>query len=160
MNEREDKNMTALNIFYGIMAFMAFILSICIICLVSSCDEFIRNKSKSITSKRESDVIENRVANTAAVLDMMSYLIHGEIIKKISLLSLMNASYNFLNIDNDVKEVSEKVFNALKKDIFVSEEILITEDYLMEHISKNTMIELSAALKEANMRIYYENNTV
>lgn len=67
-------------------------------------------------------------------------MIQYEIIHKIKLSEVLGEKYQLGYFDEDVKEISNKVFSGLKKEIFINQYNIYTDEYIMRYITSQTTL--------------------
>ena len=92
---------------------------------------------KEIT--RESGEI-SRVNYTTDIMTLCLQLIQLESSKIMQSYVSLDIPYDITKLDEDVEDVSNKVYSALKKNIYSSKNIIITNEYLMSYIIENTKV--------------------
>lgn len=81
-----------------------------------------------------------RLAFTTDFLDMITTLINIEIVNQKRFQLLLNQESKNIDYDKTISEVATAVFNAIKKEFFLESDHILTEQYLMSFIQKNTTL--------------------
>lgn len=84
--------------------------------------------------------LEARVKSTNAVLSLINTIISNEVASVLKTYARLGENYKSINTADDIANVSNKVFNAIKKEIFQYNDTVVTEDYLMTYINEQTTL--------------------
>ena len=112
---------------------------------------FLRNhfKMKKIKNLQESlynelniptEPLTKRVESSKAVLEMINDMINTEIVVKKRFEIFLGEKSKNLDIDKVIQDVSTDVFNYLSDNLFVKEELVFTNEYVMSYIIHRTTI--------------------
>jgi hypothetical protein len=87
---------------------------------------------------------------SVGILDLVDRMIVIEIEKVIAGYSQLNKRYEVSRLDVDIKHVSEVVSNAIRKEVFLSSDMIISSDYVIKTITERTTHLLISSVKEYN----------
>lgn len=99
-------------------------------------NNLVLNVKQSIPTLNSLDRL-NYTKDFCAFIDEM---INQEIINIRRFEILLNQPNKNLDVDNVIKEVSSKVFNSIKKELFDDPNNIVTREYLMSYIQKRTVV--------------------
>jgi hypothetical protein len=104
------------------------------------------NKTKALqlsndrsTNKTASLSITDRIELTNSILDLISFMVTNEIVVFFKNYTALNDLYNLSRLDEDVRTLAEKVYDGINKDLFSDPNLILTEKYLLEYITKKTI---------------------
>lgn len=123
------------------------------ILMVGDLCKALRRKAESETKAVERMKIGDRTAATTELLKIIDELVSTEVAERMSFLLLANQKYNILNLNDDVNEIGKKIFDSLKKEALLNEEILVNEDYLMSYIVTELTLSFTTSMKQLNVQI-------
>jgi len=131
----------------SIVIFIAIRVAIYVIQLFGDYRSYIVNKSRSLyLSNQKNTNLDNaslsmpdRIEFTNSVLDLISFMVNNEIISYMKPYVALNNTYDISNLDTDVEKVSTIVFNGININLFKDPNLILTEKYLMEYITKKTI---------------------
>jgi hypothetical protein len=83
-----------------------------------------------------------RIKYNEDLLDLINKLVDIEVGSKLKTLLLLNTDYKVTDIDSDVEEISNTVFNALKYNIIDDKFNMLSSDYIMSYIAKTTSMNI------------------
>jgi hypothetical protein len=92
--------------------------------------------------------MDKRLELTDAFLNFIDDKISMEIVNIRRFEIVLGTANKNLDVDNVIKEVSTKVFNSIKVEVFSDTNFILTESYLIEYIQKRTFLLYMAYLKE------------
>ena len=79
----------------------------------------------------------DKVDATVCLLNLINTLIDGEITKMLEPLARLKVKYEMKNMDNDIRTISTKIYEGLKKEEnFGNYSILVTDEFVMKHITE------------------------
>lgn len=139
-------------IWYILMAIGIFLLLFNLNNLVTSISEYFRAKKEDLLKPEPSPEcsIDDIINMNNFILDAISTVIHLEVYSKVRPLHDLNTTYNILNLDKDIDEISTTVFNAFKEDMFKNEISLFNPNYLFSYIAKTTTNVLLETIQKLN----------
>lgn len=94
----------------------------------------------SIINKIEIDNEIKRVSYNNELLNSINHIIQLEIVNKVKLAYMLNEKYTVRNFDRDIEEISIKVFNAFKDDIFINDKNILKNNYIFHYIVNQTIL--------------------
>lgn len=145
--------MNALNyILFIIIGIMVLILFTYICSLIISVNKYFdaRTKKEELLTEREKvkPILQpinylDKIDSTVSLLNLINILIDNEITKMLDSLSRLKVKYDSKSLDRDAKNIAENVYTSLKKDsTFSNENIILTDEYIMKHISEESITRL------------------
>lgn len=143
------------NIIYVILMILLVITVICIINLIQSISGYIDTK-KQINIKVANHgqkpfvTLEQKAITTRAIVDTVDKLVTMEIEDTLKTYARLNQKYNAVKMAEDIEAISGRVYNAIKKSVYESDDILITDEYLMNYIVTHTTITFIRIVKGLN----------
>ncbi len=84
--------------------------------------------------------LESRVKSTDAILKLIDTIISNEVTGTLKTYMRLGDKYNNINTADDIAQISTRVFNAIKKEIFEDNDTVITDEYLMRYINERTTL--------------------
>lgn len=147
----------AMKVILYIFAFLAFCY---IMGMIYNISQFFKEKrnyqfmlnQKENATKSKLNMLE-RVDSTLGIINIANILIDNEVGKTIQGCIALNSKYDVSRLDKDVKIIATTVFESLKPEIFASQDIIINDTFLMQHITDEAMLRMIAAGKELNKNI-------
>ena len=140
-----------------IVIFTWLFLTIYFIKLLGNIRAFIVNKSNTAYLNNQKIItlsMPDRIELSNSVLDLISFMVNNEIVSFFKSYIILNNPYDISRMDEDVVIISQNVFNGINKVMFIDPNLVLTENYLMEFITKktiSTMLDV-AQTHNANMR--------
>lgn len=120
-------------------------------------DLYIQLETNPDLDKKEHISFTDKIDITISLLNIINVLIDSEIGRSIETVSMLGKDYELLKYDNDVKRISESVFNAFIKDeTFLSNRLVITDEYIMKYISEEVMTRLLRTAQAYNLELRQE----
>lgn len=104
-------------------------------------------KEETAQKKQQMMNVSERLAFEDDFIKLIDYLIQMEVSILLKEYTMLNVRYNVINLDRDVESVSNNVFAAIKNDAFVDVNHLLTKEYLMALITKQTMIRMLLGIR-------------
>ena len=98
--------------------------------IISSLVSYIDMKTRLLSTER--------LDYNKELLSFIMTLVNLEIDNEVKTIVSLNASYNIANLDKDIEKVSNKVFNAIKPEVYTSNANMMTDEYLMQFITEST----------------------
>jgi len=108
-------------------------------------------KANSIR-KKELGLAE-RITTTNEFIQIIDATIRTEYNTIINRFAILQAEYPVNRIDEDVKVIATTVFDSLKPELFKSDELCYTEDYLLRFITERTKVLALTIINEYNTLI-------
>lgn len=94
--------------------------------------------------------LEARVSSTNAVLTLINTIINNEVVSVLKTYARLGEPYKTMNTADDIEKISNKVFNAIKKEIFADNDTVLTDEYLMTYINERTTLEFLIESRNIN----------
>lgn len=144
----------------NLIIFGAIITWLFIIGVINSFSKMAHSKKKyydALTKNESTQDMVSRVSSTASFLKLMDTLISLETQSLIDSLQLIKQPYNILQLDKDIKKISEKTFNAIKKELYENDELCIESDFLLEFITTQVSTRFTEMVVSSNIGIYTGN---
>lgn len=88
-------------------------------------------------SRRRSEFQDVITANKT-LLDLIRELIHNECVYTLIEYMLQRKPYPVIKMDEDITNISTRVYEALGKGIFADEDLQLTSEFIMRFITKET----------------------
>ena len=79
-----------------------------------------------------------RIELTNSILDLIAFMVNNEIIAYFKTITSLQTSYNIANMDHDIEYIATKVYEGINKELFTNPNLILTDKYLMEYITKKT----------------------
>lgn len=145
----------------ALIVFLAIMLYIAIFEFFASITKYFDAKTENEKNKfaKQSSNNFNNVSTfiesteaSVKFLTLCQTLIDVEISRLISKISRINTKYDTKNIDNDIREISEKVFNGFDKErAILSHQTLLSDEYIINYIVNETTHRLITATQQYNI---------
>lgn len=139
-------------ILFTIIGIMVLILFAYICSLIISIIGYFdaRTKREELLTEREKvkPILQpinylDKIDSTVSLLNLINILIDNEITKMLDSLNRLKVKYDSKSLDKDAKNIAENVYTSLKKDsTFSNENIILTDEYIMKHISEESITRL------------------
>lgn len=86
--------------------------------------------------------LDEEITCTSNLMEFVHKMIQDECVTYLHPKILLNEPYAMLYADDDIKKIANTVFNGLNPEMYSSknQEIIITKDYLMSYITKETSV--------------------
>lgn len=151
----------------AIIIFIFISLIIYIIRLLSNIRMYIVNKSNSFylanqklqNNDKASLPMTDRVELTNSILDLIAFMVNNEIVSLFKNYISLNELYVISNIDKDAANISNNVFNGINENLFKDPNLILTDKYLMEYISKKSISTLIDVAQTHNSNIRTSNQS-
>jgi len=114
-------------------------------------DERRRIDVKVLTEgKKPYITLQQKSVTTLSVIDTIDKLITMEIEDTLKTYARLNEKYNSTRMAEDIESISNRVYNALKKTVYESDDIILTDEYIMNYIVTHTTISFIRIVKGLN----------
>lgn len=125
-----------------IIYILSILLVVSIILLIISFRKQKKYKSAilSFSDSNYPELTLDKLEFNKELLSFIDFLIENEIINEKRFDLFLNQKDKNIDIDNVIKDVSTKVFCALKPEVYTDSKNIITETYIMSYIQKKTFI--------------------
>lgn len=115
-------------------------------------DLYIQLETNPDLDKKEHITFDTKIEVTVALLNIIDILIDAEINRTIETVSMLGNKYELLKYDDDAKRISSSVFNAFDKEsTFLSNKLMITDEYIMTYITEEVLTRLLRRAREYNL---------
>jgi hypothetical protein len=136
------------------MILLVFIV-ICVINLIQSISGYIDTKKQidikvATHGQKPYVTLEQKSTTTLAIVNTIDRLVTMEIEDTLKTYARLNQKYNAVKMAEDIEAISGRVYNAIKKSVYESDDILITDEYLMNYIATHTTITFIRIVKGLN----------
>ena len=135
----------------GAIALMQFIE------LLESVTKYFKEKKKKVETETLKILEKNNSSSsfddTDQIFSILNFIIDGAIAFRIHLLSYSKTPYNLLNLDKDIKDISNTVFSQLNKEILQNSNLMVTSDYIMHYIVNQITVRLASSMHEYNVTV-------
>lgn len=108
--------------------------------------------------KPSAPTINEKIITSINLLRLIDELVDQEITAVIQTCVNINSKYNSIHLDEDIKRLSTKVYDAIKPELLTSEDSLITSDYIIKYIMESITIKFIRSMNEFNSSILLNNN--
>lgn len=98
--------------------------------------------------------LDKRIESSSRFIDLIRVLIEDQVYGRLQLLEVLKQPYPIRELDNDVKEMSDKVFKSISTSAYKSSDNILSEDAILNFIVDQTTIILSNAASEYNSKMY------
>lgn len=139
--------MSAYDIFILVMKILGIVMGFFILCqiynLLKSIAIYVATKTESVKLYDRNNMIirlEARVNSTNAVLNLIDTMVKNEVVSSLKTYARLGESYKTLKTVDDIEAISQKIFNAIKKEIFNENDTVLTDEYLMTYINEQTTL--------------------
>lgn len=150
--------MTVYNIFILVakvlFILVAFLITIQIFNLITSILNNIDARTNSIKLSdkvRSINRLNARVQSTNAILSLMDTLIANEVTNALKAYARLGENYKSINTADDIEKISSRIFDSIKKEIFIDNDTIITDEYLMKYINEQTTLVFLIETQKLNM---------
>lgn len=144
-------------ILFWVFVIIGVIALIQLIELLESVTKYFKEKKKKVETETLK-ILEKKnpspsFDDTDQIFAILNFIIDGEIAFRINLLSYSKTPYNLLNLDKDIKDISNTVFSQLNKEIIQNANLMVTSDYIMHYIVNQITVRLASAMHEYNVTV-------
>jgi uncharacterized membrane protein YhiD involved in acid resistance len=115
--------------------------------------ESLRRKADAETEDLKRMKLGDRVRATNDILKIIDDLVATEVAERMSFLLLANQKYNILNLNDDVNTIGKKIFESIKKEALLDDEVLVNEEYLMNYIITELTLSFTTSMKNLNIQV-------
>lgn len=116
-------------------------------------EQFQNNKEADLLNKETLEALSKRIEVSNEFLNFIDERIDSEITNILVRKARLNELYQALDLDEDIKTISTKVFKSIKEEIFVDPALILTDDYCMDYISRQTTMKLIASTYTYNDKV-------
>ena len=149
---------------FSILCITGLILGINLFKLINKISLFFNEKRENqiILNKKESNStidlsLSEKTEATIEILNFCNIIIENEILKNLSGYDRISKPYDMKKFDTDYKNIAETVYNAFKSDIIDNVNIIISSEFLMQHILDETMIRFMKFTEDYNNKLKNKN---
>lgn len=124
--------------------------------LISNHNELLIKKNERITLKNNSLQqirklsFQQRIDITNNTMNLINFLIQSETSYILQTYAMLNSKYNVIEMDEDIKKITEHVYNGIEPDVFTDENILLKDTYIMEYILNQSKLVFMATMQQYN----------
>jgi len=147
------------NVIFVIITILFIIGIIYLINLIMTFTSLIDAKKQDITIKSNrlsSADLMSKCTATASILKIIDIIIDLEISQVIRTYTSLNAKYEINRTPDDITIISNNVYKAIKKEIYVNDDSVLTEEYLMTYITNIVTMNFIEKVRAMNSVIYDE----
>lgn len=145
----------------GFFVILAVFGAIALIGLINECKKNVAAHTELIekpvfsnkTVQTPSVPMNMRIANTNSILEMIDTMIQNEISNTLRSCISLRKRYEFINMDDDIKSISTKVYKGLVNETFTNDSLMITGEYLMNYITAHSTLLLIATAQQYNSQM-------
>lgn len=117
-------------------------------------------KNKILEVPKKTISMTDKINTTLDIINLIIFLINYQISYKLKEYAELHKPYPILNADDDLLNILEEIQKALKIEIFTSDEILLSDEYLMKYITGQTTILWIRSIVDFNSEIKRGNNEI
>lgn len=128
--------------------------------IVNKSNSFYLANQKNTSIDNSSLTMPERIELTNSILDLISFMVNNEIVSDFKTYVALNTSYDISKLDDDVTTISQRVFDGINKTLFKDPNLILTETYLMEFITKKTINTLLDVAQTHNSNLRTRNQGV
>lgn len=145
-----------------VLSILAFILYIFITNLLDSLTRYFNSRAdlyKTEKAKVEHEMttstvsLIDRMEGTLQFLNVCNTLIDVEINNIMRTITRLNQKYDMKRLDDDVKLIATKVYKSVKSDVFINKDMVLQPDYIMQHITDETVLRLLKYTQAYNIKL-------
>lgn len=124
--------------------------------LISNHNELLIKKTEQITLENNSLQqirklsFQQRIDITNNTMNLINFLIQSETSYILQTYAMLNSKYNVIEMDEDIKKITEHVYNGIEPDVFTDENILLKDTYIMEYILNQSKLVFMATMQQYN----------
>ena len=109
-------------------------------------------KIQTIHKSRGSELSE-RIQVTTDLLNYINFLAKLYVTNRLQTLKAINKEYIIRNIDDDIRTISNDIFQTIPKNVYTNNYLAITTDYLFEFTRDQVTIHLINLTREHNISL-------
>lgn len=109
-----------------------------------------------IDRDREVNIARDKLQYSDDLVEYLHKLITIEVGRRIQLIKKLNQEYNIMNLDNDIKEISNTVYEGINPDTYKKDKIIYTEDYFLKLIINITSVVMIEEITNYNASRRFE----
>ena len=87
------------------------------------------------------------------IINLCNVLIDNEVGKLLESYRRLNMRYDAKKLDKDVERITKKVFDGVQHQVIIDPNHVITPEYILQHISDQTMLRVIQFTQEYNNSI-------
>lgn len=147
-----------LELVWNIVKIIVVIITLIVIFnLITNISEYFSAQTKRImdvplvTSDKLSLDIRNDI--TVSMMNMIVTMISNEIILVLRSYITLNIRYDLKKLDDDIQNISTNVFNGIRSDVILDDNLIMTSDYMMKYIVSETTTRMIETIKKFNSMI-------
>lgn len=144
-----------------VVKWILIVLCICILisawALILSINEWFREKTTNMKiintnelSKGNRDTFSNRLNASLDLLELCGAMIDNEISRSITNCVMLEMRYDLTRLTDDAAFISQKVFNSIKKETFMDDNLLLSDECFLAYITDETICKLLLTAKNYN----------
>lgn len=141
------------NIIYVILTILLVFITFNLVTISNNIAVYLKTKDDDLKLRRKSYgyiTFADKAKATSAIVDLINMLVDQEVKVFFNTFIHLGQVYNIQNLDDDIQKISQKVYAALKSDLYSNTEILLDDEYIMTYIIDETTIVFLAFVKELN----------
>lgn len=126
---------------YIVICTLTISLPIGIVITIKSYKKKIKNIEEIVSLQKSPSMMgDDRIKYTNDLLLFIDNTITSELLNEKRFDIFLHQQNKNLDFDEVIKKVSSNTFNAIQKNIFMDENLMVTPEYLMRYIQKKTFI--------------------
>lgn len=146
----------------AIIVVIGVMFSISIIMLINQFRRYIKDSIEIkklyyislLQVKPEETPTDEKIEITEDIMKLIDKMITDEVTNKLRNHAALQTKYEYLNAADDINEISQNVFNGLKKEnLFENPDVFVTDEYIMKYIAQQTSLLFLSSVKEYNSQL-------
>lgn len=121
---------------------------------------YFAKKSKPEKIEKDTSFTTKHIDYTNQIIHVIDNIIYNEVIDFLKSLAVLHRSYDYINFDKDVSNISTIVYHGFKTDAYVSEYCILNDAYIMKYIANRVTLVLIEQASIINNNIREESNSL
>lgn len=144
-----------MQILYSLLIIFLILFILCLIRVTIAVTELLNEKTIQLEKKMTDSQINTKeaISNSAGLMNLINLLVEIEINNSLKQQISLQEQYKVTNIDNDIRNISTKIYNAIKPNIYDDNNIAISSEYIMTHITDEVTLKLIKTVQELNAQL-------
>jgi len=110
--------------------------------------------ANTIMSMSNEITLGDKISYTTDAILLINTIIDNNIADVLLSYRELDKKYEMKKMGDNIKAISENVYNSFKKELYTHPQLLVTDEFLMQHIMNETSRKLLSATTEYNNSIY------
>jgi hypothetical protein len=140
-------------VIYVILTLLLILIAFAVLALVVSLDSYFNAKRENliIASKNiGTETLGYKCEATNKLLSLIDFLIVQEIRETVKTYAQLRQPYPIEKMPDDIKVISNKVYEALKNDIVGNTDIVLSNDYLLSYMIEVSSVTFIKIIQDLN----------